>query len=878
MTSLRVLLSRVVDVVRRRSRERRLNTEIQDHLDELTQDYLSQGLAPADARAAARRSFGNIERMTEEHRDQRGLPAFDTLLRDLRFAVRLLRRDRGFAATAALVLAVGIGVNNMQFTILNAHTIRGLPIDRVDRVVYISTLDERLPDRGFSYPELDDLQARARSFSAIGAFSEMPLVIAGDGQAADRMPGAFVSPGALETAGTRPLIGRGFTADDDKAGVTAVALLTRAAWQARYGADPSVLGRSILINGRPATIVGVVPDRSGVPTNGKVWVPLRQVARETMENRSARPLRVFARLRDGVDLRGAGAEVDTIVATWFRDHPDASKSARGRVIPVNERFLGSTREPAWRAFMLVGCMVVLISCANVANLMLAHTAQRTRELAIRAALGASRGRVVRQLLIEGSLLAALGGALGLGFALAGLQVFRAAIPADALPYWLDYSLDRRVLTMLVAVSALTILIFALIPAMKASRTDVNSIIKDGGSRKTGRARQGWATMFLAAEFGLAVVLLANFAVALRTIAPELPVDSALDTSELVTASITLPAGEYRSPADRAEFYRTLTERLRGIPLITSAAIANVLPLGGGEDQQLAFPGQQRAGDPPSVVTVTIGPGYFATLGMPLVKGRDLVDGDGTPGNGNVVVNEYFVTEFLDGREPLGQQIALTSRQSSEPTSLTIVGVVPAIRQRPRSDATSVVYRSHGGAPPPNAVLIVRSAADTAALTAALRQEVAAIDPHLPLYRIRTMEQVRREANWNGRLSNRFFIFLMFTAVALATFGLYAVTAHGVSQSSREIGVRMALGARPRQLIALIGRRVAGQVAIGFAAGVLCTKIWSSKFPSGDAELTATDPASLAIVLAILTIVAILASVVPLWRATHLDPVAAIREA
>jgi putative ABC transport system permease protein len=882
MTRLRVLLSRTLDLLLGRRREERLSAEIQAHLDELAEEYMAKGIGPAEARAAARREFGSIDVMKDQYRDQRGLQGLDAITRDIRFAGRLLRRDRGFAVTAVLVLGLGIGVNNMQFTIVNAHTIRGLPIDGVDRVVYVSTFDDRVPDRGVSFPELEDLHGRSTSFVGFGAFTDAPMVLSGDGVTADRLTGAFVSAGAIGVAGIRPLRGRTFTDDDDRPGAPPVALLTEGAWRTRYSGDPAAIGRSLQVNGGPATIVGIVSDRSGLPTAARVWIPLRQMPGAAAQARTARILRVFGRLRDGVTLEQARAEVDTLFAALAQDRPEMYKNLRARAIPINERFLGQLTDPTWLAFLTAGFLVLLISAANVANLMLARTGHRTRELAIRSALGASRGRVVRQLLVEGIVIATLGGALGLCLALAGVRIFRSAVPADALPYWIEYTLDARVVAALVLVSALTPLVFALLPAIRAAKTDVNAVLKEGGRNNDGRGRQTWASVFLAAEFGLAVVLLANFAVTLLHVSgPDLPFDDALDTRELLTATITLPTERYRAPADRAEFYRRLNERLQVIPDLSSSAVASHIPLGGAEERQMRIADRSERDDEPlSVHVVTVGQHYFEALGLRVIRGRVLGDRDGAPGSESVVVNEEFAGKFFAGADAIGQRIALTPLQAP-PSPLewaTVVGIVPTVRQRPRGGAEPIVYVSNGGSPASNAVLLVRSSLDTAALTSLLRQEAAAIDADLPLYRIRTMQQARREAVWNGRVSNGFFLFLMWTSVGLAMVGLYAVTAHGVSQSTREIGMRMALGARPRQVMRVIVRRVAGQVAFGFGTGIVCTKIWSSMFSSGRDDVSLTDPASLLIVAAILSVVAALACFVPIWRATHLDPVAAIREA
>ena len=879
MTRIRVFLSRALDLVLRRQRDQRLSEEIETHLDLLAAELMTLGVNEENARRAARRAFGGVAHIKEQYQDQRGLPLVDTTLQDLRLAIRMLWRAPGFAFSAVAVLGLGIGVNNMLFTILNAHTIRGLPMPDADRVLYLTTRDDRTPDFGVSFLDFSDWQAGARTFERLAAYTSEPIVVSGDGRAPATFSGTFVSHTAFALVGTQPMIGRDFTPKDDDPGAPAVLILGTNTWESRYARDPGVLGRSITVNGTPAVVVGVMPERSGFPSSGQIWLPLSQAPGLRQQARDARTLSVIGRVRDGVALSQAEAEIDTISAQIASAHPATNKQVRARVVPINEQYLGSLTHPAWRAFIAVGVLVVLISCANAANLMLAHSLNRSREIAVRTALGASRMRVIRQLCIEGATLAALGGAFGLAIGVAGVRLFRAGIPTGELPYWIEYSSDARVFAALVAVSAATVLLFALLPAIKGSKPDLNIVLKEGGRTATGARGRRWATAFLAAEFGLAVILLANFVGTLRGTAPDLPSDTALQTTDILTAEIALPAAVYDTAERRSAFYQAVGDRFGALTAISSMSLASALPLLGGESRRLEIMDRpiRDKKDQQSVLTVAVAPGYFATLGLSIARGRDFTADDGSPGRSFVIVNERFVERFSPDRDPIGQRIAVSPNDSTAaPAWLTIVGVSPSIRQRPMPSPDAVVYLPFRSLPQPAAALIVRSDMRTDALSELLRAEMQSIDRNLPLNRMRTMAHVVRDAEWVGRVSRNLSRVLTFIAVMLAALGLYAVTSYAVSQQTHEIGLRMALGAGRRQVVWFIARRVALQLAIGLGAGVVCTRIWGSIFSTGRAGVTFADIEALLGVALILIAIAIVACFVPVRRATKLDPVAAIR--
>ena len=821
----------------------------------------------------------------ERSRDVWLSPPLQDVMQDVRFAVRLLGKDRRFTVVALMVLGLGIGINNMLFTVLNAHTIRGLPIDRPDRVLYLSTVDEAGRPGRLSYPELTELRAASLSVTAIAAFVNIAAPVADDGRVPERQDGAHLTANAFDVVGARPLAGRLFLPDDDRAGAAPVVILGNGLWQARYHSARDVVGRSILVNGAPATVVGVVSDRSALPSTAQVWLPLAQMPGLATERREIRTLQVFGRLRDGVALPAARAEVEGIAERLQGDYPATNARIWARVVPINEQFLGRLSDPAWRAFIAVGFLVLAIACANVANLFLDRAVERAREVAIRTALGATRRRLVRQLLIEASVLAGASAVVGCGVAIAGVRLFRGLIPDNVLPYWFDYSMDWRVLTMLVTVSMGTVLVFGVVPAISGSKTNVNRALKD--NREIGsRGNRRWTTVFLTAEFALAVVMLANIVFSLRLARSQLPSDAAIDTPDVLTAAITLSGPRYGSAEQRGEFLMRLEQRLNAMPAVTRASIANMLPLSGGVTREIEVAGRTatESAIAPEVLTVTIGPQYFQTFQLPLVAGREFNEHDGAAGAPHVIVNERTARLYFGEGSPIGERIALRvpGAAESSPEWLTVVGVARDIRHQPRPrvlgawDTDPVVYLPYRSAPPTTIALLVRAAADPSALATTMREALLELDPNVALYRVRTMAGVIDDAGWNSRVSQVLFNVLALIAVTTAIVGLYAVTMHSVHQRTPELGLRTALGAGRWNIARLILGRVLAQISFGFLAGVVCTLLWGRAFSSDSGDLSLSSVGALATVAAILLALGLAATLIPLRRALRLDPAAAIR--
>ena len=654
---MRAWLSRLADLVMRRQRDERLSEEMQSHLDMLADEHVANGLSAADAQFAARKSFGGVDQVKMRYREQRGLPIVDALMQDVKFAFRVLARDRGFALTAILVLGVGLGVNNMFFTLVYAHKFRGVDINDVERVMHISTFDDRGTNRLMSLPEFHDLQA-ATSFTGLAAYVNGLATVGDEGRAPDRFNGAYVTANAFPLLGLSPSLGRLPFPDDDRPGGERIVLLGSDAWRLRYNSDPQILGRSVLVNGSPATVVGIIPERSGFPSAANIWLPLGQYP-DLKPDRSARSLNVVGRVRDGVSIDAARSEVETIFGGFEATHPDTNRNVRARVVPLNERLLGTL--DGWMQFILAGIIVILVACANAANLMMARALHRAPEIAIRTSLGASRGRIVGQLLIEALVIAGAAAVVGGAISIAGVRAVALGIPEGTLPYWADYTMDRAVFGGLVGLSLATIVVFGLIPAIQASRTDVNRTLKDGGRANTGAGMGVLTGAFLSVELALAMILGAQVAVASYLGNRPMPTDANINTTEIVTAAVTLPAASYPTPQQRMDFFSRLEERLKARAEVVSVSRASLLPGEGASPRLLQIRGQEVSQGEPraTVLTIDISPRYFETLALGVLKGRDFTVLDGGPDTTVAIVNDRFAQVFLEGRDAIGAQLAVT---------------------------------------------------------------------------------------------------------------------------------------------------------------------------------------------------------------------------
>lgn len=594
-------------------------------------------------------------------------------------------------------------------------------------------------------------------------------------------------------------------------------------------------------------------------------------------------MQAFGRLAPGVSRQQAQSELTAIATRLEHDFTGTNENIGATVMTFNERLYGGPIRLVILACMGAVGFVLLIACANVANLLLVRSIERAREIAIRVSIGATRWRILRQLLVESVLLAALGGILGLLLALWGTRWFDAATQGLGRPYYLQFTMDGRVLAFFATVCLATGIIFGFAPALHISKTDVNEIIKKGGrSGSGGRRARRWTSALIVCELTLTLVLLAGAGFMIRSFVSLYGFDPGIETTHLLAMQLALPDRKYPTPEHRAEFYHRLDERLGAISAVRGATIASHVPFAGGAAMRLTIDRREPPGgeQPPQVTQVTVGTRYFETLGLTLTRGRAFADADGAPGHEVGIVNQRFVSMYFASEDPLGRRVKLVPEPptGSEPAWITIVGVSPTVRQRNlrEPDPDPVMYVPHGFAPAPSMTLLIRAEGQPSGLTSVLREEVRALDPDLPLFGISTMDEILARTRWFYRIFGTMFGAFAVVALVLSAVGLYAITAYSVTQRTQEIGVRMALGAEARQVLWLIVRRSFVQLAIGLALGMAGAFGVGRLLRSLLAQTSATDPLTLVAIATVFVIVSLAACYWPARRATAVDPISALR--
>ena len=810
-----------------------------------------------------------------------------TLLQDLRYAIRTLAKQPAFTLVALVTLALGIGANTAIFGIVNAVLLRPLPYHEPGRVVLLWSHWTNWTKTWVSEPELADYQQQARSLEHVAAFSSTSFnLTGGPGSEPVRVLAAQVQSGMFAALGAAPIAGRVFTADEDRPGHERVVLLAEGLWRSQFGSDPSMVGRTIDLDATPYTVVGVLPAALRLPldyasrTFTQIWVPLALGPVDPQE-RGNHGLNALGRLKPGVSLTQAQAEIDTITRGFQHQYPGNYDAAFGlTLVPAPLEVFGDVR-PALLVLLLAVGAVLLIACANVANLLLARSEARQKELAVRLALGAGRHRIVRQLLTESLVLAAVGGAAGIALAY-GLTQGLISLDPLKIPRVQDVALDGRVLAFTAAVSLLTGVLFGIVPALQSSRTDLQSVLKEGG--RDSHVTTGWLRRALVVgEIAASVVLVAAAMLLARSFARLLDVDAGFNPAHVLTLRTSLPSATYTDSSAMVKAYTEVGRRLREAPGVQAAGAVTGLPLASTRgDWGILIEG--RPSDPRDNLAAdwqVVTPGYFEALGTPLRDGRTVTDADGADTLPVIVVNEAMAKKFWPGERAVGRRM----KMGGNGPWITVVGVVADIHHRgldllPRPE----MYRPHtqfryGGpnAPAvPTMTWVVRTADDPRAATSYARAAIRAVDAKLGISDVATMGQVLADSTSDRRLNMLLFALLGTLALALATVGVYGVVAYSVSQRTHEIGVRMAIGARPADVVRIMVGEGSRLAIAGVAVGSVIALAGARLIRGLLFEVSATDPLTFAAVAAGLFGVALLASYIPARRATHVDPMIALR--
>ena len=808
------------------------------------------------------------------------------LWQDLKFAVRLIIKDRWFTLGAVTALALGIGANAAVFTFVNAVLVRGLPFHEPSQIMAAWLEDDRGRSFGVSELDYEDWRAQSRSLSDLAAFLTAPMNVSDEGRAPERFNGAYVTGNLFQLIGQPPAIGRDFTMEDDKPGAEAVTIIGHTIWQNRYDSDPAVLGKVIKANSKPVTIIGVMPVDMRFPFNNDMWVPRVQLPPETLTGlRDTRNLQVIGRLADGVSIEQAQVELTSIGQRLAAAYPATNAEMTPHLMSFSERANGQEITLIFLALQGAVAFVLLIACANVANLLLARAAHRTQEIAVRVSLGATRWRVVRQLLVESVLLALIAGTAGLGLATAGVRWFDAATRDAGKPYWMEFTFDPIGFAFVAAVCLITAILFGLAPALHVSKTNVNEVLKEGGRGGTGgRSARRWTRGLIIGEIAMTLVLLAGAGFMMRSFLTLYSMDLGLDTSRLLTMQIYLPLTKYPEVGPRTELFRQFEERLNGISEIEASTLSTNAPLGGGIGRPLEIDGRPWPvdDDPPVVTMVGVGDGYFHTLGLPLRRGRVFTSNDGVMGQDSAIINQRFAAMYFPDDDPLGRRIKLEARNpppgAPDARWLTIVGLAPNVRQRNMQDPEpdAVVYVPHRTESPRQGILILRTRGDPAAVTALVRDTMRVIEPDLPLFNIQTMDERLAEQRWMFAVFGSLFGTFALIALLLSAVGLYAVTSYSVSQRTQEIGLRVALGAQPGQVMWLVLRLALVQLAIGLPIGFAGAVGVGRLLESLLVQTSPSDPLTLFSIVALPAGVAVGACLWPARRAARLDPMMALR--
>jgi predicted permease len=875
-------------VLRPRVRDE-VSEELAFHLEMRTRELMRGGMEEAAARAEAASRFGNLSgvasecrRLGEEReRVMRRTEYLSELWNDVRYGARQLRRAPGFATVAILTLGLGIGATTAIFSAVRGVLLRPLPYPAAERLVVPRSINLASGDRwNVTYADYQDWQS-AGVFSHVALYQPTNVNLGGEGPP-ERVEGARVTEDFFATVGVAPTLGRTLRPDEFNAGSPRRAVISFGLWQRRFGADPSIVGQSIRVTGVPVEVVGVMPRDMGFPSTTEIWFPVK-IRPEDVADFERRDNYVFggiARLAPGRSIEQTRSRLATLAAQVARELPATRANISVTVTPLVAWMVGETMTRALWIFFGAVVLVLLIACVNVANLLLSRAAARGRELAVRASIGASRERLLRQLLTESLVLALAGGALGLGLAWLGVRVLVALAPAE-LPRSAEIGIDPLVLLFAAGVSIAAAMMFGLLPALRGSREDAAAVLNESDRRTTssvrGRQRR---QLLVATELALSMVLLVGAGLLLRSFDRLRATNPGVRTDHLLTFSLSLQGDKYESDAVSDAAFRTLLERLRALPGVEHAAITSSLPVGGGGfylGRSFLAEGRPEppAGQDLAAQWVVASPDLFGTLEIPLIAGRTFTAQDDSASTPVMIVNREFVRKMFPDGKALGKRVR---SWRDENVYREIVGVVGDVRYFSAGDSIRpMVYVPLPQSLWHSMVVTVSTSLPPASLAPSVRAVLAEIDPGLAVDDVQTMEQVLKNSRASSRFSAALLALFAALALVLAVVGIYGVLSYGITQRRREIGIRMALGARPGMVLGMVLREALAVVVVGLAAGVLGAFALTRLMRGLLYEVSAMDVTTYTAVAAILAAAAIVASLVPARQAASVDPVSTIRE-
>jgi len=805
-----------------------------------------------------------------------------SLRQDLLLGVRSLRKEPASAIIASITLALGIGLCTIAFSLVYGVFLRGLDVPEPDRlaVIFRANPSQGQDQMWVSVHDLHDWRAQQTSFEALAHYSEGPVNMAGP-EGPEQYEGGFVSANAFDLLRVRPILGTTFRPGDDNVGAPLTVVLGYEAWALRFSSDSAIVGKSVIVNGEAAIILGVMAKGFRFPQNQELWVAQR-------DNRSANPdrnrspgFKVFGRLKDGVTWGQAELQMTQIAQRLALAYPESNKGVTTRFFTFVADDTGPQLVAVFGSMQVATILVLLIAIANVANLLMARATLRTREAAVRTALGATRLRVVLPFFAETLVLAAVGAVLGLAIAYTGITIFDGATQSVGKPYYMRFALDLPVMLFVTGVTVVTALLASAAPAIYVLKTDVNATLKDESRGSSGVLGGGLTRVLVTAEIALSCALLIGAGLMVRSIVKLRTFDYPYATENIFTASVRLFDAEFPTAEARRGFFRNLTERLEALPGAQSVALTTNLPVNNdGRDIAIAGEVYATAQDYPTLANASVTPGFFRTFGTAVVRGRDFSPSDDGNSAPVAIVNQAFVDRFFPGREALGQRLAERTARDSLAAWKTIVGIVPNLHmegfdtddRRPWGYYVPLAQRDVRSA----RIAIHASGPDAMALTRSVREAVRALNPNLPIFEIDSMQGAISQASWFFYVFGSLFIAFGAAALFMATVGLYGVLSFSVSRRMKEIGIRMALGASGRDVMQLVLRQGGKQIAVGLILGLVAAYGLTRMIGILMFEVTPRDPPVFAMVVLIIAAVGMLASLVPARRATRAQPTVALR--